>query len=395
MRSVAVVGASLAGLRAVEALRRIEFTGDIHLIGAEERLPYDRPPLSKQVLSGEWEVDRTALITADEMAGHDVTLHLGDPAVALDAGALLVTLASGRGLDVDGIIIATGARPRRIETDLAGVHTLRTVDDALAIAGRLDTDPRRVAVIGGGFIGAEVAATARQRGAEVTVVESLPTPFETVLGPEVGAILAEVHRRQGVELRCGVGCVEFQGRDRVEGVVLTDGDTVEADLVVVGIGVIPNVEWLKGSGLTIDDGVVCDETLLAGPGIVAVGDVARWRNRRFDESMRVEHWDNAVTSAQHGAKRLVLGEVAGPFEPVPWFWSDQYDYKLQLAGRTTGFDRFEMVVSDQDAGRFVGLYGQAGQLSAVVGINRPRHVMRHRAMIESGVSFDEALAAEV
>lgn len=396
MKSIAVIGASLAGLRAIETLRGEGFDGVLHLVGDEGELPYDRPPLSKQVLSGEWDSEQVRLASAVALDELQVTKHLSDPAAALDASTRRVVLASGVELDVDGVIIATGARTRSIDTDLQGVHTLRTRGDAEAIAEAFNGEPNRVAVVGGGFIGAEVAATARGRGIDVTLIEMSDTPFQRVLGAEVGGVIADLHRDQGVDLRTGVGCAGFQGGGgSIEAVELTDGSTVEADLVVVGIGVIPNTEWLEGSGLVLDNGVLCDETLLAAPGVVAAGDVANWPNPRFGEMMRVEHWDNAVTSGQHAARRLLHGEAAGVYDPVPWFWSDQYDRKLQLAGRTTNYDSFELVEGDYASRRFAVLYGRDGQFCAVLGMNRPRHVMKYRQLLTAGASWDEALAAEI
>ena len=392
--SIAVVGASLAGLRAVETLREEGFAGTIHLVGDEPHGPYARPPLSKQILSGEWDFDKLPLATNDECAALDLTLHFGDAATALDASDLTVSLASGATLDVDGVVIATGARARTIGEPLAGVHTLRTLDDARAIWVELAHQPKRVVVIGAGFIGAEVAATVRGLGIDVSLIEMAETPFEQSLGKDVGELMVDIHRDHGVDVRLGVGCAEIVGDDRVTQVVLTDGSTIEADLVVVGVGVIPNVEWLADSGLTIDDGVVCDETSLAAPGIVAAGDVAQWPNQLFGDTMRVEHWDNAIAQGIHAAKRLLHGESAGAYAPVPWFWSDQYDRKLQLAGRTTGFDSFEIVDGDFESRRFAAIYGRNDKLVAVVGMNRPRHVMRYRALIESGASWSEALEYE-
>ena len=394
MQSIAVVGASLAGLRAAETLRSEGFAGELFLVGDEAHKPYDRPPLSKQVLAGDWGVERTWLSPDDKLDALNLTLHLGDPAVGFNATELQVTLASGTVLDVDGVVIATGARTRTIGDPLGGVHTLRTLDDALAIRAAFDDRPSRVVVIGAGFIGAEVAATARGLDLDVTMIEMAESPFERSLGLEMGAVLADVHRDHGVDLRLGVGCKQILGDEHVHAIELTDGTTIETDLVVVGIGVMPNVEWLEGSGLTIDNGVVCDETCLAAPGVVAAGDVAVWPNGHFGDTMRVEHWDNAITQAVHAAKRLLHGEAAGPYEPVPWFWSDQYDRKIQLAGRTLGFDSFEIVDGDIESRKFAALYGRQGVLVAVLGFNRPRHVMRYRQLIDGKASWADALAAE-
>ena len=396
LEHVAVVGASLAGLRAIEALREGGFDGRITAVGAEPHLPYDRPPLSKQVLAGTWTPDNTMLAPVGaSIEGLDVQWRLGQPATALDLGARRVELADGASIAFDGLVIATGASVRTLpgQPELAGIHTLRTLDDCLALKADLDASPQRVVVVGAGFIGAEVAATARGKGLDVTLLEALAVPLERALGPVIGAVCAEVHREQGVDVRLSTGVEGFVGGDRVEGVVLTDGTTVAADVVVVGVGVAPNTAWLAGSGLPIDNGVVCDETCLAAPGVVAAGDVARWPNRRFDEVMRVEHWDNAQEQGAHAARRLLHGDGHGAeaYEPVPWFWSDQYDRKIQLAGRSGPTDEVAIVDGSLEERRFVALYGRAGRLVGVLGFNRPAPVMRYRQKIADGTSWDEAL----
>ena len=399
-RSITIVGASLAGLRGAEALRRAEYDGPITLIGDEFHVPYDRPPLSKQVLAGDWESDRVALTAPDKLEGLDLDLRLGTRATAFDLGSRTLTLDGADALEVDGLMIATGARCRTLPgaDDLAGVFVLRSLDDSLALRDAFDAGPSRVVVVGAGFIGAEVAATARGRGLDVTVIEALPTPLGRVLGDEVGAVCAEVHRSHGVDLRTGVGVDAIEGDGRVERVVLSDGTVLDTDVVVVGIGVVPNTEWLDGSELRIDDGVVCDATCLAAPGVVAAGDVARWPNPRFDEVMRVEHWDNAVEQGGHAARRLLLDDddpEAPAFAPVPWFWSDQYDRKIQLAGRIRADDEMQIVTGSLEEHRFAALYGRAGQLTGVLGFNRPRHVMQYKTLLEQGASYADALAADV
>ena len=395
MNSIAVIGASLAGLRAAEALRREAYEGTIHLVGDEPHAPYDRPPLSKQILAGEWEIEKAWLAKPEKYEDLGLDTHYGVAATGLDVDALTVSLDTGATLDVDGVVIATGARCRTIGAPLPGVFTLRTLDDAQGIRAAFANSPERVVVVGAGFIGAEVAATARELGLEVTMIEMATAPFERSMGAEMGAVLAAIHRDHGVDLRLGVGVAGFTGDDTVTGVDLTDGTHLAADVVVVGVGVIPNTEWLADSGLDVSNGVLCDETTLAAPGVVAAGDVARWPNPHFGETMRVEHWDNAITMGTHAAKRLLHGASAGAYAPTPWFWSDQYDRKIQLAGRTTDFDRFELVNGDTDSRTFAGIYGRAGRIVAVLGFNRPRHVMRYRALIDEGVSFDDALAADI
>lgn len=395
LRAVTIVGASLAGLNAAEALRRDGFDGPVTLIGAESRLPYDRPPLSKQVLAGDWEPERAALTDSEELASDEIEARLGLRATALDLDARELTLHTGETVAFDGLVIATGARCRTMPgtEGLGGVHVLRSLDDCLALRGDLEAVPQRVVVVGAGFIGAEVAATARGRGLEVTVVEALPTPLSRVLGDEMGRVCAEVHRDHGVDLRTGVGVDRIEGDRRVERVALTDGSIIDADVVVVGIGVVPNTEWLDGSGLQVGDGVLCDASCLAAERVTAAGDVARWPNQLFGETMRVEHWDNAAAQGAHAARRLLNPET-GPFTPVPWFWSDQYDRKIQLAGRVRPDDEVRVVNGSVEERRFAAIYGRAGRIVGVLGFNRPRHVMRYRALIEQGASFDMALAAE-
>ena len=395
LRAVTIVGASLAGLNAAEALRRDGFDGSVTLIGAESRLPYDRPPLSKQVLAGDWEPERAALTDSEELESDEIEARLGLRATALDLDARELTLHTGETVAFDGLVIATGARCRTMPgtEGLRGVHVLRSLDDCLALRADLEAVPQRVVVVGAGFIGAEVAATARGRGLEVTVVEALPNPLSRVLGDEMGRVCAEVHRDHGVDLRTGVGVDRIEGDGRVERVTLTDGSIIDADVVVVGIGVVPNTEWLDGSGLQVGDGVLCDASCLAAERVTAAGDVARWPNQLFGETMRVEHWDNAAAQGAHAARRLLNPET-GPFTPVPWFWSDQYDRKIQLAGRVRPDDEVRVVNGSVDERRFAAIYGRAGRIVGVLGFNRPRHVMRYRALIEQGASFDDALAAE-
>ena len=397
-RSITIVGASLAGLRAAESLRRQEFDGQIVLIGDEPHAPYDRPPLSKQYLAGSWNEERLALTKPEKLAEFELDFRLGVRATAFDLASRRLTLDGADDIEVDGLLIATGARCRTLPgTDnLDGVFVLRGLDDATALRAALDAGPSRVVVVGAGFIGAEVAATARQREIEVSLIEALPQPLGRVLGDEMGAVCADVHREYGVDLRTGVGVEAIEGDGCVERVRLSDGSIIEADVVVVGIGVIPNTEWLEGSGLTIDNGVVCDATCLAAPGVTAAGDVARWPNQRFDEVMRVEHWDNAVEQGGHAARRLLQSDdEAEPFTPVPWFWSDQYDRKIQLAGRIRPDDDMSIVTGSVEERRFAALYGRAGKLVGVLGFNRPRHVMQYKTLIQEGASYADALAADL
>ena len=392
--SVSIVGASLAGYWAAETLRRDGFEGRISLIGDEPHAPYDRPPLSKKFLAGDLDDDRLPLTTAEKLADLGLEMRLGCRATGLDVATRTLEV-DGVAEPYDGLLIATGARCRNLPgtAGLAGVHTLRTRDDAEAIRDALANGARRVVVVGAGFIGAEVASTAIGRGAEVTMVEALEAPFGRVLGVEMGAVMADVHRRHGVDLRTGVGVDEVLGDDRLAGVRLANGATLEADLLVVGIGVVPNTDWLEGSGLTLDDGVVCDETCLAAPDVAAAGDVARWANPRYGEVMRVEHWDNAVQQGVHAARRLLQSdEEATPYAPVPWFWTDQYDRKVQLAGRPHTDDEVRVVAGSTAEHRFAAFYGRDGRFTAALGMNRPRQVMQSKGLLDAGASWDEALA---
>src|SRR4051812_26654299 len=392
MRTVAIVGTSLAGLRAAETFRREGFDGRIVAIGAEPHLPYDRPPLSKELLRGDWEPDEVVLRKqgVDDL---DLDWRLDARAVALHIADRAVELHDGERIAFDGLVIATGATPRRLpqQPNLAGLFTLRTLDDALALRELLESRPK-VVVIGAGFIGAEIAATCRMRGLDVTVLEMLPQPMVRGLGPELGAVIAEIHREHGVDLRTGVvvEAIEDDGEGQVTGVRLGDGSVVGADVVVVGVGVVPETAWLEGSGLTLDNGVVCDETCLAAPGIVAAGDVARWPNPLFDaHPMRLEHWTNATEQGVHAARRL-LGH-AEPFAPVPFVWSDQYDRKIQTVGVVSPDADVHVAHGTLAERQFVALFGREGRLVGALGFNRPRFVMQYRRIIAERGSWDDAM----
>jgi NADPH-dependent 2,4-dienoyl-CoA reductase/sulfur reductase-like enzyme len=394
---VCIVGASLGGLRAAEALRHHAFEGTITLIGAEDHLPYDRPPLSKQVLAGTWEADRVPLRPTDTYGDLDLDLRLGTVATGLDLHRREVALTDGDTVPFDSLVLACGAIPRTLPRteSLAGVHVLRTLDDSLALRAELEQGPRLV-VIGAGFIGAEVAATARRRGLEVTIVEALPAPLVRGLGPQMGMACAALHQHEGVDIRLGVGVshLDGDGAGRVARVHLVDGTAIEADVVVVGIGVRPATDWLEGSGLEIRDGIVCDDRCAAvgAEAVYAVGDVARWPNPLFDEEMRLEHWTNAAEQADAAVRNLLGLESAEPYAPVPFFWSDQYDAKIQFVGRSSADDEVRVVHSADDGRKIVALYGRAGRLVGCLGFSMPRLVMQYRRLIAERASWDEALA---
>jgi NADPH-dependent 2,4-dienoyl-CoA reductase/sulfur reductase-like enzyme len=401
MEHAVIVGSSLAGLRAAETLRTNGFDGTITVVGAERHLPYDRPPLSKRFLSGEWQVDQIALRKPDMLGELNLTLRLGTAATALDTTRRTVTLADGELLQYDGLIIATGASCRKLPTvpPLLGIHELRTLDDSVALRADLQgfRVPARLVVIGAGFIGLEAAATARRAyGCEVTVLEGLPAPLVRALGPEMGNAIAAVHTHNGVEVRCGVQVAGIEGNGtRVTGVRLGDGSLVAADVVLVGIGVVPNTGWLESSGLTLRDGVVCDATLNAGvESVYAAGDLVRWPNGLFGEEMRVEHWTTAAEQGAAAAANLLAvwrGEDPSPFETVPFFWSDQFDARIQYLGRGSGDDEVRVVAGSVEDRRFVALYGSNGKLRAALGVSMPKVVMPFRKLLAERASWDVAL----
>ena len=394
MNSVVIVGASLAGIRCAGSLRRSGFDGSIALVGDEPHRPYDRPPLSKQYLNGDWDVDRLHLVQPDAWDELDVTLHASNAAVVLDVAATAVTLADGSVIAGDAIVLATGARPRTLPRSdaLAGVHVLRTLDDASMLRAELGGEAKKVVVIGAGFIGAEAAATAHRAGHQVTIIEAATVPMERGLGPVIGTICGDLHREEGVDLRLSTGVTSLLGHDAITGVELDDGSVLDADIVVIGIGVVPNTEWLHGSGLTIDNGIVANEYCEAAPNVYAAGDVARWTNPMFaGELMRVEHWENAVEQGNYVGRRIA-GIETEAFAPVPWFWSDQYSYKLQLAGRPTGTDDMKIIDGSIEEKRFAAIFGRNGMLTGVFGLNRPKHVMQYRMQMTQGATWDDALA---
>ena len=314
----------------------------------------------------------------------DLDVRLGVRATGLDLTTREVLLGGDERLPFDGLIIATGVHPRRLDGPAReGVHYLRTLDDCLAIKAEMDRGPR-VAVIGAGFIGGEVAGTARERGLDVTLIEALELPLLRVLSREVAEVIAAIHRDQGVHLRLGVGVDGLVGDGHVEGVRLSDGSLIPADLVVVGIGVTPTTEWLEDSGLKLDNGVVCDDRCAAVDvdGVVAAGDVARWYNPLFERSMRVEHWTNAAEQGDAAAATLVHGrDGVEPFAPVPYFWSDQYDTKVQFIGIAEHADELRVVEGSLEERKFVAVYGKEGRIIGALGFSMPRRLMAYRSLI--------------
>ncbi|OBB92212.1 NAD(P)/FAD-dependent oxidoreductase [Mycobacterium sp. 852002-30065_SCH5024008] len=388
--NVVVVGAGVAGTRAAETLRQEGYDGALTIVGAERQAPYHRPPLSKKFLTGKVHRAGVDLAPQSEM---DARVLRGASAVRLDMSSRTVHVRDdGQDLSLpfDGLVVASGAVPREWPGGPVseGVLMLRTVDDCLAIRDRLGSRPR-VVVVGGGFIGAEVAASCRSIGLDVVLIEKASGPLLSALGKELAPRWAELHRQHGVELRVGVGVEEFEGDGRVRGVRLTDGSRIPADLVVVGLGVTPATDWLDGSGLRVDDGVICDATGAAegGDAVVAAGDVARWWHPLYERHLRTEHWDDAGRQGAAAARTLLAGPAgAETYDEVPYFWSDQYDVKLQMLGVPTDYDAIEIVEGDPDGWEFVAAYGRGGRTIAVLG-TIPGRMYAYREAIEKRAEF--------
>lgn len=395
MDRLVVVGASLAGLRAVQSARRTGFTGQITLIGAEERVPYDRPPLSKSFLASGHDGEVASFHSAAELRDQfGVRLHLGAAAQELDTAAREVRLADSA-VPYDGLVIATGATPRPLPgaDGIAGVHSLRTVDDAVAIRNALEAGARTV-VVGAGFIGSEVASAARKRDLPVTVVETSDLPLSGSLGPEVGAVCAGLHGAHGTHLKLGrtVSGLESD-RGTVTGVRLDDGAVLQADLVVAGIGVTPATTWLHGSGLPLhkhDGGLLCDSALWTGTdGVYAAGDVAHAVNPLFDDDlMRLEHWTTAAEQGAVAARHALDPAAAMAHTPVPYFWSDWYEHRIQFTG-TAHADEVHVLRPSSEG--LLALYRRGDRLVGALTVDRPGDIMKFRRRIAAQGDWTEAL----
>jgi 3-phenylpropionate/trans-cinnamate dioxygenase ferredoxin reductase subunit len=384
---IVIVGGGLAAARTAEQLRRAGYSGRLTIVSDEVHLPYDRPPLSKEVLRSE--VDDVALKPREWYDEKDITLRLGSAATSLDTAAQTVTQADGTVLGYDELVIATGLVPRRIPAfpDLEGIRVLRSFDESMALREHASAAKHAV-VIGAGFIGCEVAASLRGLGVDVVLVEPQPTPLASVLGEQIGELVARLHRDEGVDVRLGLGVAEVRGQGHVDTVVLTDGSEVPADLVVVGIGSRPATEWLEGSGIEVDNGVICDEAgRTSAPKVWALGDVASWRDPMGHQA-RVEHWSNVAEQA-----RVVVPAMLGLDVPsnvvVPYFWSDQYDVKIQCLGEPHATDVVHLV--EDDRRKFLAYYERDGVLVGVVGAGMPGKVMKVRAKIAVGTPISEML----
>ncbi|MDQ3031748.1 MAG: FAD-dependent oxidoreductase [Myxococcota bacterium] len=392
---IVVVGGSLAGGRAAETLRRAGYAGRIVLVGEEPHRPYDRPPLSKKFLRGEVPEEKLSLRPLSHYERLAIELELGVRAKRLDSTARAVELEDGRRLDFDQLIIATGAHVRRLAcpgADLEGVHYVRTIEDARGVREELRPG-RRAVVIGGGVIGAEVAAACREEGVEVVMIEAAPLPLLRAFGPEVGRIYAEVHRARGVDLRCGGGVARLEGERRVCAVVTTAGERIECDFVVAGIGVQPAIGWLEGSGVATDGGVLVDERCETSVrGVYAAGDVARGWDPRLGRRACVESIDNAQSQAVAAANNVAGKETT--FAPVPFFWSDQYDLKLQSVGHVTEHDHVVFRGSIEERA-FVAFHLRGGKLAYAIGVGRLKEIGAAKKLIAADVEVSaEALADE-
>lgn len=388
---VVIVGSSVGGVRTAQALRSDGYDGDIVLVGQETTLPYDKPPLSKALLAGTTDSSAVTLLTRDAAAANRIQLHLGHRAIGVDIAACQVEFADDEPLRYDHLVVATGASARPSPWgQRPGIHVLRTLEDCLRLRAELVPGARLV-VIGGGFIGAEVASTARSLGHEVTVVDPVSVPMSRILSEQIGGWFVDLHRDHGVHTRLGVGVERIEGERGNMQVGLTDGTVVEADTVVVGIGAVPNDDWLSSSGLVVDDGLVCDEFCRAvtSENVYAVGDVARWFHHARGVAMRIEHWTNAVDQASCVAHNIAHPDDLRCYEPVEYVWSDQYDWKIQICGRTTELEE-PLVIGDRLCdNRFTALYADGDQrLCGAAIVNWPRALIECRRALQAGSDLE-------
>jgi phthalate 3,4-dioxygenase ferredoxin reductase subunit len=394
---VVIAGTSIAGVRTAQALRAEGYQGEIVMIGAESVDPYDKPPLSKQFLSGENDFSDIALLGSAGWAGIEAVPLLGRAATSLDVARKEVVLADNERVSYNHLVIATGARARTL-LDPNGspvAQTIRDAQDALALRERISRGGP-VVVVGGGFVGAEVASTASQLGAATTIVEAMPVPFSRVLGPQVGEILSALHQDNAVKVIAGVGVDSVvPGADGTSRVHLANGTTLEAAAVVAGIGVIPNSEWLEGSGVAVRDGVICDEycAVDGAADVYAIGDVARWRHLPTGEYRRVEHWTNAVDQASTVAYNILHASEKKAYAAAPYFWSDQHGTKIQMVGDISPTDHVELhTFRVLAADRRIAIYSQNGRLTAGVALGWPRGMVLMRKLWERNASAAEAVA---
>ncbi|MCV7409508.1 pyridine nucleotide-disulfide oxidoreductase [Mycobacterium florentinum] len=386
-KGIVIVGGGLAAARTAEQLRRSDYTGPVTIVSDEVHLPYDRPPLSKEVLRKE--VDDVVLKPREFYDENNITLRLGAAATGLDTAAQTLTLSDGTSLGYDELVIATGLVPRRIPAfpDLDDIRVLRSFDESMALREHA-SEAQHAVVVGAGFIGCEVAASLRSLGVDVVLVEPQPTPLASVLGEQIGELVSRLHRGEGVDVRTGIGVAEVRGDGRVDTVVLSDGTELAADLVVVGIGSRPATEWLEGSGVDVDNGVICDEAgRTTAPNVWALGDVASWRDATGHQA-RVEHWSNVADQARVVVPAM-LGQEVPSIAVVPYFWSDQYDVKIQCLGEPEATDIVHLV--EDDGRKFLAYYERDGVVVGVVGGGLPGKVMKARGKIAAATPISEML----
>jgi NADPH-dependent 2,4-dienoyl-CoA reductase/sulfur reductase-like enzyme len=393
MEQVVIVGAGLGGLRTVEALRAEGFSGGITLVGDEPHEPYDRPPLSKQLLAGTWSEDRV-LLHRGELTDLGISLHLGRTAVGVDRVA--VHLDDGSRLPYHALVVATGVRPRRLpgQPHHPDLHVLRTLDDCRAIRDSISRS-RSLLIIGAGFVGAEVAATACTAGLEVTMLEALPVPFGRVLGEQMGQLCAQLQIDHGVTVRCGTPLVGFVDSDNGIAARLADGSTVRADCGVVGVGTVIDDGWLAGLEVSTGGGLLCDGAgLVEGTAnVYAVGDIAAWRHPTIGDRPRIEHWTSATEQAAVVAQRLAGKSITHQADTVPYFWSDQYGLTLQLIGRCDLATSVEVLHNPGMIKGTVAGYFAGDHLVAVLAFHAPRLLNRYRRMVTTGASKHEVWSA--
>ena len=384
-----IVGASLAGARAAETLREEGFGGRVVLIGDEPERPYERPPLTKDYLRDESPREKGYVHPEGYYTEHDIELMTGTRVTALDAAHSQITLSDGSALGYSRLLLTTGAEPRRLAiagAELDGIHYLRTLADADALRERV-VKGVKVVVIGAGWIGAEFAASARQLGSEVTVVDPASVPLEHVLGPEVGAVYRDVHRENGVQLLLGTGVEAFEGSKSVERVRTSDGGTVDCDLVVVGIGVVPRIEFAEAAGLTTDNGILVDQGLeTSATNVFAAGDVANAWHPFYGRHVRVEHWANALNQGPAAARAMLGREVA--YDRIPYFFSDQYDLGMEYSGFATEWDEVAFR-GDPETREFIALWLRDDRVVAGMNVNVWDVTEPIQALIRAGERVDK------
>lgn len=385
-----IVGAGIAGGTAAETLRKQGFDGEIHLVGAEPHRPYDRPPLSKEFLSGAKGEEKLFFKTEDFYAEQSIDLHLGLDATSLDTSSNTLALSDGRSLHFDRLLLATGSRVRKLPipgADLEGVHYLRTIEDSRAIAESLNGAGRAV-IVGAGFIGSEVAAVCKTAGLDVTILEIQPQPMAHILGEQMGAIYANLHTNRGIDLRLDEGISDIRGSSRAEQVITDKGTAIDCDLVVIGVGIAPETTLAESAGLQVDSGILIDENCrTSNPDIFAAGDVANWFHPGLGHRIRVEHWDNAANQAGAAAKSM-LGSPE-PYDPVLYFWSDQYDLNIQYLGHAIEWDEIA-VRGNPDEEKFTTFYLKDGSVHGALVVNNFRDIRPTRTLIGQKTPVDAA-----